>query len=47
MMPRLPVNKPRWEMGDLTEGCDAVLQMHFLYAGADRRERGADSLYGV
>jgi hypothetical protein len=32
---------------DLAEGGDAVLKMHFLYAGADRRERGADSLYGV
>jgi hypothetical protein len=38
---------PLGDGDDLAEGCDAVLKMHFLYAGADRRERGAGSLYGV
>jgi hypothetical protein len=31
---------PLGDGDDLAEGCDAVLKMHFLYAGTDRRERG-------
>ncbi len=29
---------PLGDGDDLAEGCDAVLKMHFLYAGTDRRE---------
>jgi hypothetical protein len=31
---------PLGDGDDLAEGCDAVLKMHFLYAGTDRRDRG-------
>ena len=34
---------PLGDGDDLAEGCDAVLKVHFLYAGTDRSDRGPTS----